>query len=148
MPVASFDGEREEGSRSSDQHDGNADVEIGPDPVTGQNRATVHQPEGEARALIFVSLILCDIALVLANRSFDTSLFAALGGSNRSLIAVIAAVMSVLAIALYVPVARDLFRFGWLSWIDLGIGLVAAIATLIALEAAKSLWRRRVPASA
>ena len=105
-------------------------------------------PEGEARALIFVSLILCDIALVLANRSFDTSLFAALGGSNRSLIAVIAAVMSVLAIALYVPVARDLFRFGWLSWIDLGIGLVAAIATLIALEAAKSLWRRRVPASA
>jgi Ca2+-transporting ATPase len=100
-----------------------------------------NMPEDEARALLFVSLILSNIALIFANRSFDASLLAALRGSNRSLQVLLGGVMGALALAVFVPAARSLFRFGPLHLDDLLVALTAAVLTLSVLELIKPWWR-------
>ena len=99
-------------------------------------------PEDEVRALTFVSLVATNIGLILVNRSFDTSPAAAIRRPNRALWRVIALTSGLLALAVSVPVARGLFRFGPLHVDDLALCLGAGVAVLIGLELAKIMWRK------
>ncbi len=99
-------------------------------------------PEGDIRALVFVSLILVNLGLILVNRSFDSSPLAALLRPNAALRVLLAGVGTVLAVALFWPPARALFHFGRLHWDDLAVCLAVGAVSLLALETIKSRWFR------
>ncbi|MBI5505297.1 MAG: cation-translocating P-type ATPase [Deltaproteobacteria bacterium] len=98
-------------------------------------------PEPELRALVFVSLILANLGLILVNRSFSASLRTALGWQNRSLWVLVTGVSIALAISLWWPPARELFRFGPLHGDDFVVCSVAGLAVLGLLQFAKRFWR-------
>ncbi|WP_063684578.1 cation-translocating P-type ATPase [Bradyrhizobium stylosanthis] len=98
----------------------------------------------EARALTFVSLVICFVALVLVNRSFSTSFASAFFRPNPALAWIFAVVAAVLATTLLWPPASSLFRFGPLHADDLLVTLGAGLLVLIVLEALKPLWARRL----
>ena len=99
-------------------------------------------PEDEVRALAFFSLVLVIISLIFVNRSFSSSLVAALR-PNQVLAWIVLIVAAVLALTLVWPFARDLFRFGPLHGDDLLLTAGSAVFVLIVLEALKPLWRAR-----
>ncbi len=107
--------------------------------------------ENEVRALTFITLVLCVIALIFVDRSFSSSLIEAFTRGNRALTAVLLTVFTVMALSLFWPPAAALFRFGHLAWADLGLAAAAAACLLVILEGLKSvgtpLGRRRQRAS-
>ena len=101
-------------------------------------------PEGDARALTFVSLVLVDLGLVLVNRSFAPSPFRGAGNSNRALWWVSCVTIGLLAAVLIWRAGRDLFHFGPLHPDDLVL-VAAVVASVIAvLELLKRFWRERL----
>jgi Ca2+-transporting ATPase len=98
-------------------------------------------PADEVRALTFVSLVFCVVSLILVNRSFSTSLVAAIWTPNPMLAWILAAVAVIIALSLLVPPVRSLFSFGPLHADDLGLTMGAAASVLIILELAKTFWR-------
>ncbi len=100
--------------------------------------------EPEVRALTFVSLVIANVALIFANRSFSTSLLAALGARNTALWAVLALTTVLMGAVLVLPSLRELFRFGPLHADDLALSFAAGLATLVALEVLKSAWKTRL----
>ncbi|MDF2115569.1 cation-translocating P-type ATPase [Roseiarcaceae bacterium H3SJ34-1] len=98
-------------------------------------------PADEVRALTFFSLVLSIVSLILVNRSFSTSFITAIRRTNIMLAWILALVFIILALSLLVPAVRDLFRFGPLHVDDIGLTLGAAMAVLLLLELAKTLWR-------
>ncbi len=103
-------------------------------------------PEGEVRALTFVSLVLANLGLVLVNRSFDSSLREALRLDNHALWWVSGAAAIVLGVAVAWAPARDLFRFGPLHADDLAVSLAASVALVLVLEVLKRFWHQRLVA--
>ena len=101
-------------------------------------------PADEVRALTFFSLVFSIGALILVNRSFSTSLIAAIRRPNAMLAWIFTGVAATLALSLLVPAVRDLFNFGPLHGDDLGLTLGAAAIVLVVLELAKTLWRDRL----
>jgi Ca2+-transporting ATPase len=99
--------------------------------------------EGEVRALSFFSLVLAIVGLILVNRSFSTSVLAALTRPNRTLLLVVFGVVSLLALTLSWPAASQLFHFGPLHWIDLLLALGGGVVVLIGLEGLKWAMRRK-----
>ena len=98
-------------------------------------------PEGELRALVFVSLVLINASLILVNRSFSGSLLMALTRRNVSLWFLLGGVAAVLCIVLTWPPAMELFRFGPLHLDDLSVSVLAGVGILVLLEVVKPYWR-------
>jgi Ca2+-transporting ATPase len=101
-------------------------------------------PEAEVRALAFFSLVLTIVSLIFVNRSFGTSLIAALRRPNPALALVLVVVVAMLGLTLLWPFARDLFHFRPLHLDDLALTLCAPALALVSLEALKPLWRPRL----
>lgn len=99
-----------------------------------------------ARALTFVTLVVANLMLILANRSWTRIIIATLRAPNPALWWVIGGAIVVLALSLYVPFLRSLFRFSMLHLLDVGICLVAAGTSLLWFEAWK-LVRNRTAAT-
>ena len=93
--------------------------------------ASMARPEGEARALGFTTLILSNLGLIFANRSWGQTILSRIRVPNRALWMVTAGALAFLVLALSVPGLRDLFRFEPLSArgaagaIALGVGSIA-----------------------
>lgn len=100
--------------------------------------------ETEARALAFFALVIGILALILVNRSFSASLFAAVLRPNLAFIYVIAAIVAILALILFWPPAGNLFHFGRLHFPDLVVGAGSGFLLLLVLEALKLLWQVRL----
>jgi Ca2+-transporting ATPase len=88
--------------------------------------------------------VLSIVGLILVNRSFSASLWAALRRPSPVLLIVLALVVVTLSLSLLWPAARELFKFGPLHPDDLALTLGAAVAVLLTLEAIKPLWRKRI----
>jgi P-type Ca2+ transporter type 2C len=101
-------------------------------------------PANEVRALTFFSLVLSIGSLILVNRSFSTSLIAAIRRPNATLAWILAAVAAILALSMLVPAVRSLFGFGPLHWDDLTLTVGAAATILVGLELTKTFWRDRL----
>jgi Ca2+-transporting ATPase len=101
------------------------------------------KPDSEARALAFTTLIIANVGLILINRSWAHSAFATLRVRNAALWWVISGAFVFLGLVLYVPALRDLFRFAKLQLSDLGLCLVAGIASILWFEAFKLISQLR-----
>jgi Ca2+-transporting ATPase len=101
-------------------------------------------PDGDVRALTFVSLVLVDLSLVLVNRNFSASLRDLVGQKNRVLLWIAGATVALLGLVVGTPLGREVFRFGPLHADDISLVAVLVIATVATLEAAKRLWRERL----
>jgi Ca2+-transporting ATPase len=104
--------------------------------------------EREARALAFTTLIVANIGLILANRSWSQTMFSRLGSSNRALWWVAGGAAVFLGAALYVPALRSVFRFSRLSAADILLCLFAGAVSIVWFELLKIVNRRRVRARA
>lgn len=100
-------------------------------------------PQADVRELVFLSLIMSIVALILANRSFDTSLRHAFTRPNIMLRAVLGVVAVVLVLTLLVPAFRTLLQFGTPDWPSAGVALGLGGLLLVLLEGLKALARCR-----
>ena len=99
-------------------------------------------PEAEVRSLAFVTLVVGNIAVILAGRSFSTSVARAFTRPNPVLWVVLGVDAILLAAILSWPPLRDLFRFGPLHADDLGLCAAVGFGTLVVLELLKRPFRR------
>ncbi len=97
-------------------------------------------PEDEIRALAFISLMTCNLALIFVNRSYSASLLTAFGRRNPTLWGGIFLVLVALTGLFNFSPARELFRFAPVHPHDLLISCGAGVFLLILLESIKSLW--------
>lgn len=100
------------------------------------------QGERDARALTFTTLIFANLGLILVNRSWSRTIVEGVRSPNRALCWVLAGAVLILAIVLYVPYVRELFRFSVLHPLDLAICFGAGIVSIAWFEGWK-LWQRR-----
>ncbi len=96
----------------------------------------------EARALTFTALVIGNLALILSNRSWTRGLLDNLRTPNAALWWVVGGALVFLALALYLPPLRELFRFGALHATDLAFCFVAGVLGLLWFEGFKRLSRR------
>ncbi len=103
-------------------------------------------PEAEVRSLAFVALVVGNIAMILAGRSFSTSVVRALSRPNPVLWTVLGVDAALLAAILSWRTLRELFRFGPLHLDDLLLCIGVGFATLLVLELLKRPFRRALRA--
>jgi Ca2+-transporting ATPase len=99
--------------------------------------ANAGMPEDDLRAFVFTTLVLMNVGLIVVNRSFDSSLREALFRPNLALWGLVAAVLVVMALAIYWDATQSLFHFGPLHLDDLSICLGAGALLIGALELGK-----------
>ncbi len=102
------------------------------------------EPENNIRALTFTTLVISNLALILANRSWTRLIIATVRSPNPALWWVIGGALGVLGLAIYLPFARDLFRFSKLHNVDLLMCTVAGLLSVLWFETLKIVARRRV----
>jgi P-type Ca2+ transporter type 2C len=100
------------------------------------------QGEEDARTLTFTSLIVANIALILTNRSWSSTVLGTLKNPNTALWWVAGGAMFFLALVLYVPSLRSLFHFNRLHPLDLVLCLASGVAGILWFEILKVLRRR------
>jgi P-type Ca2+ transporter type 2C len=98
-------------------------------------------PEPQVRALTFASLVAGNFGLILVNRSFKSSVVAALMRPNVALWLIFGITVSLLGITLAIRPVRDLFRFGPLRGNDLMLVLAGGALTVLFLESIKAVSR-------
>ena len=101
--------------------------------------------EPRARALTFASLVLCNIVLIFANRSFSSSIVSTFLRPNLALWLALATTAILLAITLMVPSVSALFAFAPLSASDLARLPVVALAAIGFFVLLKLVAGRRFP---
>lgn len=99
----------------------------------------------EARTFTFTTLIVANLGLIMTNRSWSRTIVSAVRVPNASLWWVVGGALVFLALVLYVPFLRDLFRFATLHPTDILICLGAGgvgIAWFELFKFARNRWRR------
>ncbi len=99
--------------------------------------------ELEARSLAFTTLVIANLGLILSNRFWSSTILSSLRYKNTALLAIVSFTLVFLGLVIYVPVLRDLFRFGPLHPNDLAICFGAGIVCILWFEAVKYFGRRK-----
>ncbi len=102
---------------------------------------SLQHDDRQARALTFTTLIIANLALIFTNRSWSRTIVGMMGRPNRALWVVTVGALALLALVLYVPALRDLFRLSVLHPLDLGICAGAGAVSVIWFEVMKVLHR-------
>ncbi|MCE5197737.1 MAG: cation-translocating P-type ATPase [Armatimonadota bacterium] len=97
----------------------------------------------EARALAFTSLIIANLALILANRSWSRISIDMLRSPNRAFWWVLGGAIIFLAMVLYIPALRALFSFSTLHVGDILICIGAGLVSIVWFDILKKLWLGR-----
>jgi len=106
------------------------------------------QGELEARAFTFTTLIIANLGLIFTNRSWSRTIPSTLRSPNAALWWVSGGALLFLALVLYVPALRDLFRFAPLNPGDLLICAAAGTVSIIWFEGFKAFCSSRRASSA
>ena len=101
----------------------------------------------DATALSFTTLVVANLGLIFANRSWTRTIWATLRTPNAALWWVIGGTTFFLGLALYVPFLRDLFHFSTLHPDDLAICLAAGVLSVIWFEGLKVFRKKWLAAS-
>lgn len=91
----------------------------------------------DATALSFTTLVVANLGLIFANRSWTRTIWATLRTPNAALWWVIGGTSFFLGLALYVPFLRDLFHFSTLHLNDLALCLAGGFTSVIWFEGLK-----------
>jgi len=102
----------------------------------------------DARTLAFTTLIVANLALILANRSWSRTIVQSLRSRNAALVWVLGGAAALLALVLSVPFLRDLFRFSKLHADDIVISVAAGLLSILWFEAFKLFQRKKSSALA
>ena len=97
------------------------------------------QDENQARALAFTSLIVANLGLIMTNRSWTRTIFSSLRTPNTAVFWVFSGAIILMAIVLFVPSVRTIFKFSYLHAIDIIICIAAGIISIIWFEILKVL---------
>ena len=100
------------------------------------------QPADDARAITFTALIVANVGLIFANRSWARTAVGTLSSRNAALWWVTLGSVAFLALVLRVPFLRVLFHFSKLHPADIALCLLAGIASIVWFEGLKW-WRAR-----
>jgi Ca2+-transporting ATPase len=95
-----------------------------------------------ARAMAFTTIVLGNLGLILANRSRSLLIAHTLRRPNAALWWIFGGTLAGVALVLYVPYLRSLFRFAPLSFVDLLICMAAALLSLSWFEIYKLIHLR------
>jgi Ca2+-transporting ATPase len=98
--------------------------------------------EGQVRALTFTTIVIANLSLILANRSWTETIVSSLKNRNRALLGIFALTIACLFLVLFVPVLRDLFRFAPVGPADLATGILAGAISVVWFEGYKLFLRR------
>ena len=100
-------------------------------------------PENDARAMTFVTLVMGMLAVIFANRSWSQNIVATLRSPNRALWWVAGGALTFLAMVLYIPYLRDVFRFAAPPPAELALCVGAGALSLVWFEIVKLAHRQR-----
>jgi Ca2+-transporting ATPase len=95
------------------------------------------QGEFEARALTFTALIIANLGLILANRSWSRTILTMLRVPNMALWWVASGALLFLAVSLSVAAARGVFRFSPVHADDVAVSVVAGLVPVLLFEVFK-----------
>jgi Ca2+-transporting ATPase len=101
-------------------------------------------PEKEARTFTFVALIVSNIAVILSNRSWTTSIFTILVTPNKAVKYVVGGAVVFLLLILNIPFLLDLFQFEKISTIELMVCSAAGFSSIVWFEIYKLLRRNKL----
>jgi Ca2+-transporting ATPase len=90
--------------------------------------------EPEARAMTFLSLVMVNLALIVANRSWSRSFLGMLRTPNRAVWWIVAGALGIAGLVVYIPALQQLFRFAPLSARQAGLCLLAGILAAVWFE--------------
>jgi Ca2+-transporting ATPase len=91
----------------------------------------------DATALSFTTLVVANLGLIIANRSWTRTIWSTLRTPNAALWWVIGGTTFFLGLTLYVPFLRDLFHFSVLHPNDLALRLAGGLLSVIWFEGLK-----------
>lgn len=95
--------------------------------------------EYEVRALTFTTLIIANLGLILANLSWSRNVIHSIRSKNSALWFVVGGTIIFLALVLYVPALRGVFKLAYLDPIDIAICIGAGILSVLWFEILKAL---------
>jgi Ca2+-transporting ATPase len=96
----------------------------------------------DATALSFTTLVVANLGLIFANRSWTRLIWSTLRSPNPALWWVFGGTLFFLAMVLYIPFLRDLFHFSTLHADDLAICLVGGVLSILWFEGLKVFKRK------
>lgn len=99
--------------------------------------------KSDATALSFTTLVVANLGLIFANRSWTRTIWATLKVPNAALWWVMGGTSFFLGLALYVPFLRDLFHFSTLHLNDLALCLAGGFSSVIWFECLKLFQQNR-----
>jgi Ca2+-transporting ATPase len=108
-----------------------------------QFSASHQYPENMARSMVFSTLVLANIFLTLANRSFYYSILQTLRYANNLLAWMLSITASLLALLLYTPALSGFFKLAPLNAAQVGLCIVAASLPIIGFELYKWMQRKK-----
>jgi len=91
----------------------------------------------DAIALSFTTLVVANLGLIFANRSWTRTIWSTLRTPNAALWWVIGGTTFSLGLALYVPFLRNLFHFSALHAVDLALCLAGGLLSILWFESLK-----------
>jgi P-type Ca2+ transporter type 2C len=95
------------------------------------------QGEMDARTMTFATLIIANLGLILANRSWSRTILATLRSPNRALWWVVGGSLLFLGLVLFIPFLRELFSFAEIHLVDIGICVAGGIVSILWFEGFK-----------
>lgn len=96
----------------------------------------------EARALTFATLVLANLALIFTDRSWHRTVLGTLGSSNPALWWVVGGTVGFLALVVFLPSSRELFRFSVLQLSDWAVCFGVALSSILWFEVMKA-WKAK-----
>jgi Ca2+-transporting ATPase len=99
--------------------------------------------ELDARAISFTTLVVANLGLIFANRSWSRPILSTLRTPNPALWWVFGGTLFFLGMVLYVPFLRDLFHFSTLHPDDLALCLASGLVSILWFEGLKLVRRRQ-----
>ena len=108
-----------------------------------------HLDVNSARAFVFVTLVVGNMALILSSRSRSRSAWSTLRTPNRTLWIVVTAALTLLTLTIYLPPLAGLFLFSPLAPSLLGAAVLVGLSSLIWFEGLRRMnqtWEKGAPA--
>lgn len=93
--------------------------------------------ENTTRTMVFMTLIVANIFLTLVNRSFYYSIFTTIRYKNSLVPLIIGITILLVVLLLYLPVLTDFFEFEQLSFLQIGMVILAGSASVLWYELVK-----------